>query len=321
MKLKTLLGAVATSALLGPLGASAFQVYMQDFENGLNANESIYADGQTRTVSNSSPYSVNNRNWDIHHQSTNPYAGGNGGAPWHGGATKKYNPNMSGQVMGHVRANYDRWEDNYYQINDIALSSDWTDIGLMFDFDSWISSDVDGFAVSYRTTGGWNLLNPTSASQMQYRNLGSNDESLNWLSGFDNGTWSGNGDDCGSIGTIGGSSTCGYDGHENGAWMAGIAMFDLTGLAGNTIDLRFSFASDSSTGNNSCSNLSTTSSCRTEEGINIDNIKITAICANGNQGPGCGGGPSTGIPEPSSIALMMLGATAVYRRQRKLAQR
>ena len=309
MKLKTLIGAVATSALLGPLSASAFQVFMQDFENGISpGDELVVADSSTRTVSNSSPFSVTGRNWDIHHASTNPYAGGQSGS--------NTNPNMGGQVLGHVYNPYDRYEDNYYQINDIDLSSDWEDISLMFDFDSWISSDVDGFAVSVRTTGGWDLLDPTSASDMQYRNLGSNDTSLNALSGF-------NGGDCNGT-NLGSGSVCGFDGHENGGHMAGVAMFDLTNLAGNTIDLRFSFASDVSGGAgnngglNTCSNLATTSSCRTEEGMNIDNIKITAICINGNQGPGCDGGPGTGVPEPSSIALMMLGATAMYRRRKSL---
>lgn len=328
MKLKTLIGAVATSALLGPLSASAFQVFMQDFENGIDNSvggpEQIIADSSTRTVScpaSLCPFSETGKNWDIHHQSTNPWAGSNGnGTPGAGPATGKYNPNMSGQVLGHVYANYNHHEDNYYEIGGIDLASDWDDINLMFDFDSWISSDVDGFAVSFSTNGGssWDLLNPTSASDMQYRNLGGGDESLNHLSGYNNGSNSSNGDDCGSIGTIGGSQVCGYDGHENGAKMAGVAMFDLTDLAGNTIDLRFSFASNYSSGNNSCSSLSTTTSCRTEEGINIDNIKITAICENGNQGPGCDGGPGTGIPEPTSLALMMLGATAVYRRRKQV---
>lgn len=317
MKLKTLIGAVATSALLGPLSASAFQVFMQDFENGLGANETIYADPQTRSVTNTSLFSVTGKNWDVHHQSTNPYAGGNGGAPASGDATGKYNPNMDGQVLGHVKANYDKYEDNYYEIGNIDLASDWTDINLMFDFDSWISADVDGFAVSFSTDGGnsWDLLNPTSASDMRYRDLyaGVNDQSLDNLSGYSGG-------DCDGINN---AVVCGYDGHEAGAKMAGVAMFDLTGLAGNTIDLRFSFASDSSKQNDgyatqSCSSLSATTSCRTEEGINIDNIKITAICANGNQGPGCDGGPGTGIPEPTSLALMMLGATAVYRRRKQV---
>ncbi len=318
MKLKSLIGAVATSALLGPLSASAFQVFMQDFEAGLGANEHIYADGQTRTVTNTSPFSVTGQNWHVHDQSTNPYAGGNGGAPADNSATGKYSPNMSGQVLGHVKNPYDKYEDNYYEIRDIDLASDWTDINLMFDFDSWISADVDGFAVSWSTNGGssWDLLNPTTASDMRYRDLyaGVNDQSLDNLSGYDGG-------DCdGTNGAV----VCGYDGHEAGAKMAGVAMFDLTNLRGETIDLRFSFASDSSKQGQgyttyTCSSLSSTSSCRTEEGINIDNIKITAICENGNQGPGCDGGPGTGIPEPTSLALMMLGATAVYRRRKQVA--
>ncbi|MEM7468838.1 MAG: PEP-CTERM sorting domain-containing protein [Pseudomonadota bacterium] len=305
MKLKTLISTVATGAiLLSPLSASAFQVFMQDFENGINAGNEVIADSSTRTVNcgGNCPFSVTGKNWDVHHASTNPWAGGQ-----NGGNT---NPNISGQVLGHVYNPYDKWEDNYYQVNDIDLSLDWTDIGLMFDFDSWISSDVDGFAVSYRTNGGWNLLNPTSASDMTYRDLGSNDGSLNQLSGFNGGNCDGT--------NIGSNDVCGFDGHGAGAHMAGVAMFDLTGLAGNTIDLRFSFASDKSTGPKTCSNLSTTTSCKTEEGINIDNIKITAICVNGDPDPSCNGNPGTGVPEPSSIALMMLGATAVYRRRKHL---
>ena len=199
MKLKTLIGAVATSALLGPLSASAFQVFMQDFEAGIGGAETIGVDvGEsvsgidTRAINcgASCPFSVQSpgengpvtRNWNVHHQNTNPYAGGNGSS----GNPMKHNPNMDGQVFGHVYANYDHHEDNFYEISNIDLANDWTDISLMFDFDSWISSDVDGFAVSFSTNGGssWVLLNPTSSYDMQYRNLGNSDQSLNSLARF-----------------------------------------------------------------------------------------------------------------------------------------
>lgn len=290
-------------SLSAPLSAGAAEMlFYNDFENGLGANESIYADSQTRWVncsfslcgkattwgSGSDNYGTYQdvKNFDVHHQSTNPYAGGND------------NPNMMGQVLGHVKPNYDAYEDNYYQIDNIALSSSMTDFQLMFEFDSWIQSDSpDGFAVAISSNGGssWSLLNPTAGSDMQYANIGTvGDSSLNALTGQP---------------TSGGSTIRGFDGFDNYGNMidmAGTAMFDIANTyAGSTISLRFAFASGASS---------------EAEGINIDKVKVTGVCTSGS-GPDCDDPPSGGdIPEPGSLALAMLGVAAVYRsRKRKSA--
>ncbi len=300
IKLMAVASAISLSA---PLSAGAAEMlFYNDFENGLGANEFIYADNQTRTVSCSfslcgQGQSYSNgyiKNFDVHHQSTNPYAGGNGNA----GDPMKHNPNMMGQVLGHVKANYDGYEDNFYQIDNIALSSSMTDFQLMFEFDSWIRSDSpDGFAVAISSNGGssWSLLNPTANSDMQYAQIGTvGDSSLNALTGQ---------------ATYGGAPIIGYDGFDsygNMIDMAGTAMFDIANTyAGSTISLRFAFASGASS---------------EAEGINIDKVKVTGVCTSGS-GPDCDDPPSGGdIPEPGSLALAMLGVAAVYRsRKRKSA--
>lgn len=271
-----------------PLLASAeIVVYHQDFENGLNAHEEIvFADSSTRWVGGNSA-AITGRNWDVHHKSTNPWVAGGG---------------LSGNVLGHVYADYNVFEDNYFQVNDISLASLPDHVTLSFDFDSWIFDDVDGFAVSVctswcvnsgaeSTSHGFQRINPTAASDMQYQNLsaGENyDPSLNRLS---DGTSSGN--------------VIGFNGHEWNSQMTGTAMFDLSAYAGQTIALRFSFASDSSMESGFYTNA---------EGINIDNIKIVAKCANGSTAPDCSQN-NTGIPEPTSMSLALLGLAGLYRRR------
>jgi hypothetical protein len=101
--------------LATPLTSSALEtIFAQDFESGLGANESIEIDPgegagiDTRfvTCTTQCPFSETRvgdqvRNFDVHHQDTNPYAGGNGSS----GNLMKWNPNMNGQVLGHVKAN------------------------------------------------------------------------------------------------------------------------------------------------------------------------------------------------------------------------
>lgn len=309
-----LMAVASTIALSAPLSAGAAEmIFYNDFENGLGANESIVIDPgegsgiDTRWVScafsqcghaetwgtgpDSSGTYQNVRNFDVHHQDTNPYAGGNGNA----GDPMKHNPNMSGQVLGHVFANYDAHEDNYYQIDNISLSSAMTDFQLMFEFDSWIRSDSpDGFAVAISSNGGssWSLLNPTANSDMQYANIGTiGDSSLNALTGQP---------------TSSGSIIRGFDGFDsagNMIDMAGTAMFDIANTyAGSTISLRFAFASGASS---------------QAEGINIDGVKVTGVCTSGS-GPDCDDDPSGGdIPEPGSLALAMLGVAAAFRTRRR----
>lgn len=312
LKLMAVASAISLSA---PLSAGAAEMlFYNDFENGLGANEFIAIDpgegtsgidtrwvncsfslcGQAETWGtgpDSSGGSQDVRNFDVHDQSTNPYAGGDGSV----GNPMKHNPNMSGQVLGHVKANYDNYEDNYYQIDNIGLNAALTDISLMFEFDSWIQSDSpDGFAVAISDDGGssWSLLDPTASSDMQYANIGTiGDSSLNALTGQP---------------TSSGSTIRGFDGWDsngNAIDMAGTAMFDIANTyAGSTISLRFAFASGGS---------------NQAEGINIDKVKVTGVCTSGS-GPDCDDPPGGGsIPEPGSLALAMLGMAAVYRTRRR----
>lgn len=265
--------------------------------NYAGVTQVISSDSSTRVSAsgdNPNNFSVTGRNWDIHDGSRNEWVAGYREDSDNVQEHFNENENMSGNMLGHVRANYDHWEDNYYQLDGIVLDNLLTDIQLMFDYDSWISDDVDAFGVAVAANGGgFDLLTPISRStdpdsDMQYRTVGSSsaDQSLNVLLGEPSG------------------NVVGFDGHESGGRMAGTAMFDLSGFAGQTISLRFAFAS-----NNSGS---------LEEGINIDNIKVTGVCTSGS-GPSCDNVPGTGVPEPGSLALAMLGLTALYRRQRKLA--
>ena len=297
---KTVAAFTGSLILVGSFSASALEtIFEQDFESGLGANESIVIDPgegtiDTRWVTCSladCPFSVSRsgdsvRNFDIHHKSTNPYAGGNGGAP----DPMKYNPNMTNQVLGHVRADYDAWEDNYYQVDNISLDAGLSDITLKFDFDSWIEKDSpDGFAVAINDGSGWMLLDPNGDSDMVYRDIGTvGDNSLNALTGQDTST---------------GATIRGFDGWDengNAIDMAGLAMFDIAdSYAGGTISLRFAFASDGDSSQ--------------AEGINIDNIMVTG-CLSGD--PTCDDPPGD-VPAPASLALAAFGVMALRRRRSK----
>ena len=288
----------------------------------LGVTETIYADRSTRNegggVPNDMGFSVTGRNWDIHDGDDNPYVAGYHTQNQGGGTITADNPLMSGNMLGHEDENYDNHEDNYYQIDGIQLATNIDSAQLMFDFDSWINalvdghSDVDGFAVAIATGGGnFSRLDPTVASDMQYRLLGEvndpdgnlGDGSLNNLIGESTST---NADIFGFDGHVNldpGNLPPNYNAPIGNGVMAGTAMFDLSGLAGETISLRFAFA--------------TNSSGALQEGINIDNIKVTQTCTDPGSGPACnppGGGE---IPEPASLALALIGLTAAYRRRRK----
>ena len=267
-------------------------------DNVWGVTETIRVDASTRVEPNPSPFSVTGRNWDIHDGDDNEWVSG------YKDPGSNTNPNMSGNMLGHEDENYDVFEDNYYQLDGIELADNLIEATLMFDFDSWIDDDVDGFGVAISTDGvDFDLLDPTGDSDMQYRLLGmvnipdgnEGDASLNELLGE---------------GTTTGDDIIGFDGHDgvdefgNAVFteMAGTAMFDLIGFAGDTISLRFVFASNSSGS--------------LQEGINIDNIKVTAMCADGEL-PDCDTPPGGGVPEPSTLALAMLGLTFAYRRRVK----
>lgn len=280
--------------------------------------ETLFSDRSTRDETNPSLFSVTGRNWDIHDGEDNPYVSGYRD-PSSDPAMR--NENMSGNMLGHEDENYDQYEDNYYQIDGIDIASNTVSATLEFEFDSWIRGflangydDVDGFAVAYAVGGSsdFSRLDPTAASAMQYRLLGVacnpdsviGDRSLNALTGES---------------TTCGSEIWGFDGHGTTGTtlsgsadaMAGTALFDLSGLRGQTISLRFAFAS-----NNAYNACGDSSSCASvAEGINIDNIKVSQVCVSGS-GPDCEP-PGTSVPEPASVALALLGLTAYARRRRQ----
>ena len=99
--------------------------------------------------------------------------------------------------------------------------------------------------------------------------------------------------------------------------MEGYAIFDLSGFSGETVTLSFNFASNGSGVNPHWSSA--------PEGINIDSIRIWGDCVNGTAGTqgsneGCnpGGGGGDPVPEPGTLSLMLLGATAALRRRNKM---
>lgn len=253
-------------------------------------NQIIRADSSTATVTQDAApvnFSVTGRNWDIHDGSQITQISG------YRTPNTASNANMSGNMLGHVVSSDvlpSNNEDNYYQINGIQLNSKLSNIQLSFDFDSYIFADGDGFGVAVSIDGvNFDILNPTAASAMQYRNLPttSADYSLDVL-----------------LGEATGSTQRGYDGSGNN--IAGTALFDLSGFANKTISLRFAYASVTSDTGGS------------REGINIDNILVTGVCTTGS-GPNCNT-PNNNAPEPASLGLALLGLTAVsWRRRAKRA--
>ena len=252
--------------------------------------ETIFADDSTSTQASSGNFSVTGKNWNIHKGSQNTQASG------YRSPNSVNNPNMSGNMLGHQVGNSDylpnTYEDNFYQISNLSLDSDLQSAMLTFDFDSLIRNDGDGFAVAVSNNSGttFSLLTPvlTSAnadSDMQYRSLTPYAGDLR--------IWTGQT----------GSTQTGFDGNGSGQLKAGTAMFDLTAFKGQTIQLRFAYASNSLNG-------STLSS----EGINIDNIKVSGVCTTGT-GPTCDT-PNTTVPEPASLGLALLGLTGVAWRRR-----
>ena len=317
MTLRTLIIGIAASLLLTSFGASAVVVYMQDFEGLPDGAISTGAE-RTWSVRDSGGSWINTNNLGVHNRETNCFAGGSCGST--------VNPNMSGNVMGHITANYDNLEASYLEVKlDLSLFTQ-ANRQLMFDFDSWISDfdHDDGFNVVAYTiddpnaNGGFAqnwietepngisnhiLLTPTLESDMQWNQdagSGASYTKLDDVSGFydPQGPDSFNGHDCSFIETPTNPNNTGQPCRDSE--MMGVAMFDLSAYEHDIFNLRFSFGSGTAS---------------FEEGINIDNIKVTGDCINGGTDPTCQ--PGQGVPEPASLALAALGLTALYRRRSK----
>ena len=266
--------------------------------NVASVKESIYV-GSNSSTQSSAPnnFSVTPRNWDIHDGSTAVNISGYRQPGTSANPTS--NTNMKGNMLGMVVTDSGSSqtlpganESNFYQISGLKLDgigSTFNGANLSFDFDSYIWPDGDGFALAIATSsnGGlsyssFSLLTPTAGSAMQYRTLPGgvgNNANLSALTGQ-------------------GATATGFDGNGNGT--AGTALFDLSGFAGKTVALRFAFTTNSSTAGSA-------------DGINIDNIKISESCTSGSTSGSCT--PPPGVPEPASMALVLLGVGAAYRRR------
>jgi len=296
MKTKNLITAVA---LLGIIVPATSQAAVELWRN-------TNFDGTfTEAVNSTHP-----SRWGFHDDDTNIYLNNNN------------NGSLIGNVVGHIGntdhtqgaanssyRNYANQEQSIYTMQVDLTGVANNGLKLMFNFDSWIYDDnIDGFNIAAYTGTLNNSLSASAVnasgtnsdlvavstalagSDMIYRNLTHSNNRLDDTNGYSSGF---NGD--GAAG-------------DN---MHGVAMFDLSGLglAGNSsVNLRFAFGSSNS---------------NTAEGINIDKIKIIGNCvagstAIGGSHNGCDDPPSGGnVPEPTTLALSILGLSAVYRRRRK----
>ncbi len=249
-------------------------------------NQVVRADSSTASVvSAPSNFSVTTRNWDIHDGSQIARISG------YRSGSNQPNTNMQGNMLGHVKSSStlpSTNEDNYYQINGLALAaaSGLESATLSFDFDAFIYGDGDGFGIGVSTDGGnlFSLLLPSLGSAMQYTTLNAYSGDLRDL-----------------IGAGPGNTQLGFKG--GGVDRAGVALFDLSMFAGQTISLRFAYTSN---GNNAGS----------AEGVNIDNIKVAQVCRAGHSGADCRPPPGTSVPEPAALGLALLGLASLTHRRR-----
>ena len=170
---------------------------------------------------------------------------------------------VGGGTVGHQGAAYTINEYSYYQVRlDLTQA---TDALLAFDYDIVSEYGYDAFNLASSTTGVFGpgaMLTPVSTDT--FYNLSSRAATL--------------------LGNKGYSST-----------QSGRAVYDLSALAGQVVDIRFQFASDHAA---------------LGRGVKFDNLLVT-------------GNVPSAVPEPATWAMMIMGfglaGTAIRNRRRSLA--
>ncbi len=166
-------------------------------------------------------------------------------------------------TVGHQAGVYTNNEYSFYQVRlDLTKA---TDALLAFDYDILSEYGYDAFNVAFSTTGVFGpsaMLTPTSTAQ--FYGLSSRAATL--------------------------LGNKGYSGDQSGR-----AVYDLSALAGQVVDIRFQFASDHAAYG---------------RGVKFDNLLVTGTM------------PSA-VPEPATWAMMIMGfglaGTAIRSRRRSLA--
>ena len=170
---------------------------------------------------------------------------------------------VAGGTVGHQTNVYTNNEYSYYQVRlDLTHA---TDALLAFDFDIDSEYGYDALNLAFSTNGVFGpskMLTPTSSDG--YYNLSGRAATL-----------------------MGGK---GYSGDQSGH-----AVFDLSSLVGQVVDIRFQFASDHAA---------------LGRGVKFDNLLVT-------------GNVPSAVPEPATWAMMIMGfglaGTAIRSRRRSLA--
>ena len=170
---------------------------------------------------------------------------------------------MGGGTVGHQAGAYTNNEYSFYQVRlDLTKA---TDALLAFDYDIVSEWGYDAFNVAFSTTGVFGpgaMLTPVATDQ--FYNLSGRAATL-----------------------MGGK---GFSGDQSGR-----AVYDLSALAGQVVDIRFQFASDYAA---------------YQRGVQFDNLLVTGTM------------PSA-VPEPATWAMMIMGfglaGTAIRSRRRRLA--
>jgi hypothetical protein len=191
-----------------------------------------------------------------------------GGSESTGGTFSRNNTNALNNgtfMMGHP-TDYGDSDYSFYQISGLALPAG--TISMTFDYAASLETHFDRFNVLVATTGNISppsgRLDPTGASDMQFIDLDHDHHANLGQFAYD------------SSGPAGGTS--------------GVARFDLSAFAGQTVDIRFQFGADESV---------------SDTGFNMDNLLISGASA---------------VPEPATMTLAaagLAGAVMTYRKRRK----